>query len=300
MRAALSQLEVRRPRDLAQALREMASGDGSSRVPDTPPTPIAGGTDLFVYLNAGASSARAFVDLWGLRELRGIRARGREVALGALTTFSEIREHPGARRRYPSLVAAAAEVGGRQIQNRATLAGNIANASPAGDSLPPLLALDAAIHAQSVRGERVIPFEEFYRGYRVTALEPDELITSIHLPPTPPRTFQFFRKVGTRRAQSISKVVFGGALQVESKGRIGHVRLAYGSVAPVPLRARRAEAALLGARPSRAAAEAARAALVEDIAPIDDIRSDRLYRLAVAANVLQQFLRAAHRGFARS
>ena len=294
MRAALSTLEVSRPRDLAHALKLMQVAPGAER-----PTPLAGGTDLLVYLNAGAHAGLRFVDLWGLRELRGIRT-GREGArLGALATFSEIREHALLRRRLPALVAAAAEVGGRQIQNRATVGGNVANASPAGDSLPALMALDATVHLRSVRGERVIPFASLYRGYRDLALAPDELITAVAIPFPPPRSRQFFRKVGTRRAQSISKVVMAGVLRLGRDGRVDHVRLAWGSVAPVPLRAGRAEAALSGVAPSPAAAARARAALMDDIAPIDDIRSDRDYRLAVAGNLLEQFLRAADPRFAQ-
>jgi len=294
MRTALSTLTVARPRDLAHALALMSVGDGA-----VPPTPLAGGTDLLVYLNAGTYTGPGFLDLWGLRELRGVRARKLGMTIGALTTFSEIREHAALRRRFPALTAAAAEVGGRQIQNRATVAGNIANASPAGDSLPALMALDAVVQARSVRGERGIPLGALYRGYRDLALSPDELITAVAIPFAPPRSVQFFRKVGTRRAQSISKVVMAGVLRLGRDGRVDHVRLAWGSVAPVTLLAGRAEEALLGAKPSRATAAQARAALMRDIAPIDDIRSDHDYRLAVAGNVLEQFLRAADPRFAR-
>ncbi|HYM82070.1 MAG TPA: xanthine dehydrogenase family protein subunit M [Candidatus Limnocylindria bacterium] len=293
MRSPLSSFQVIRPASLDQALEAMADGGGEARA-----VPLAGGTDLFVYLNAGTWSSRRYLDLWGLRELGGIRATAEGVRLGALTTFSEIREHPVLRRRYPSLVAAAAEVGARQIQNRATLGGNIANASPAGDSLPVLLALDAVVHARSCRGSRRIPFAEIYRGYRQLALDPDELITGVALPAPLPRTFQFFRKVGTRRAQSISKVVLCGVLRQDRRGAVDHVRIAYGSVAPVTVRARKAEDELWNARPSPESAARARAALLDDIAPIDDIRSDRDYRLAVAGNLLAQFLRAADPRFA--
>jgi CO/xanthine dehydrogenase FAD-binding subunit len=228
-----------------------------------------------------------------------VRTTARGLALGALTTFSEIREQALIRRRFPALTAAAAEVGGRQIQNRATLGGNIANASPAGDSLPALMALDAVVGVRSTRGERDIPIGALYTGYRELALAADELITAVALPWAPPRAVQFFRKVGTRRAQSISKVVMAGVLRVARDGRVDHVRLAYGSVAPVTLLAGRAEESLLGVRPSRAAVAWAREALMQDIAPIDDIRSDRDYRLAVAGNLLERFLRAADPRFAR-
>jgi CO/xanthine dehydrogenase FAD-binding subunit len=294
MRAALSSLAVVRPRNLDHALELLSDLEDRA-------TPLAGGTDLFVYLNAGTLESKRFVDLWRLDELRGIRVHGDRVELGALTTFSEIREHEVIRRRFPALVAAAAEVGARQIQNRATVGGNIANASPAGDSLPVLLALDAIVHARSTRGARQIPFAELYRGYRQLALDRGELITSVVLPlPLPlPRSFQFFRKVGTRRAQSISKVVMCGVLRQDRRGVSNHVRLAYGSVAPVPVRARHAEDALWNSPASAEAAARARTTLLDDISPIDDIRSDREYRLTVAANLLTQFLRAADPRFTR-
>lgn len=295
MRAALSTLEVARPRNLEHALELMNVVAGSPR-----PVPLAGGTDLLVYLNAGTELGPHFVDLWGLRELRGIRASKTALRLGALTTFTEIQEHAVARRRFPALIAAAAEVGARQIQNRATVAGNIANASPAGDSLPVLMALDAIVHVRSLAGERTIPFASIYRGYRDLTLSPAELITAVEIPFVPAKTVQFFRKVGTRRAQSISKMVMAGVLRLGRDGRVEHARIALGSVAPVTLLAGRAAESLIGARPSRAAAARAREALMSDIAPIDDIRSDREYRLAVAGNVLEQFLRVADPRFARA
>src|SRR5262249_13456690 len=153
-----------------------------------------GGTDLFVYLNAGTLAAPRFVDLWNVRDLRGIRESGEAIRLGATTTMSQIREHPLVARRYPALAAAAAEVRGRPIQNRATIAGNIANASPAGDSLPALLAYDAIVQARSVRGGRTLPFESFYQGHRKLALAPGELILAVDLPPPAPRATHFFRK----------------------------------------------------------------------------------------------------------
>jgi CO/xanthine dehydrogenase FAD-binding subunit len=287
VRAALGELDIARPKTLAEALGEI-----DPRAASAPAVPLAGGTDLYVYLNAGTLDAPRFVDLWGVRELRGIKESGESLRLGATTTMSQIREHPVLARRYPALAAAAAEVGGRQIQNRATIAGNIANASPAGDSLPALLAYDAIVQAKSVRGGRTLPFESFYQGYRQLALVPGELIVAVDLPPPAPRATHFFRKVGTRRAQSISKVVFCGLAAKAKGGALDHVRLAWGSVAPVPLRAARAEGALAGRKPDAAAAAAARKALALDIAPIDDIRSDREYRMAVAGNVLEQFLRA--------
>jgi len=282
MRASLAALEMVRPRNLDAALVALAS--------DPTLRPLAGGTDLFVYLNAGTLPDRRFLDLGALAELRGIRPGRHGVMLGALTTFSEIRRHALLRRRLPALVAAAAEVGGWAIQNRATLGGNIANASPAGDSLPVLLAHDAIVEVRSARGAREIPFAAFHTGYRRLALEPGELIVAVTVPWPGRAVRSFFRKVGTRRAQSISKVVFCGAMGLDRGGRVGHVRLAYGSMAPTPVRALAAESVLMGERPL-VVLTAARTALGVQLTPIDDVRSDRDYRMTVAGNLLEQFVR---------
>jgi len=294
MRTALSAISVQRPTNLAHALRLLADSLGEERL-----VPLAGGTDLYVYLNAGTHAGTRFLDVSTLATLRGVQVVGGALRLGALATFREIGAHPRVLAGWPSLAAAARVVGAAQIQNRATIGGNIANASPAGDSLPVLLAHEAVVRVASVRGERTIAFGELYAGYRRLAIAEDELIVSVELPAPPKGSAMFFRKVGTRAAQSISKVVFSGLLHARPGGLPGAVRLAYGSVAPVPVRASHTESVLLGAKPSRAVAAAAAEALGRDIAPIDDIRSDNDYRMAVARNVLAQFLRAAHAGYLR-
>jgi len=286
MRTAISQLELLRPRTLAEALAAMSAANGAR------PTPIAGGTDLFVYLNAGQLAATRYLDLSRLSGLRGIRPGLAGVTIGATTTFAAIRAQADIARRLPSLARAASEIGAWQIQERATIGGNIANASPAGDSLPVLLAHDALVHVCSVRGERTLPMNELYVDYRKLSLAPDELIVAVTLPWPPPRAFAFFRKVGTRRAQSISKVVFAGLLRRGRDRAFDHVRLAWGSMAAVTKRAGAAEHALLGTRGTAADRARARAALDADLSPIDDIRSDAPYRLEVAGNLLEQCLRA--------
>ena len=294
MKTAISALSVERPRDLKAALRILATAPQGHR-----PTPLAGGTDLFVYLNAGTLAGTRFLDLGGLPELRGIRVgRDGSLTIGALETWTDVQRHAHVQRAFPSLAAAAREVGAEQIQNRGTIGGNIANASPAGDSLPVLLAYDAMVRVTSSQGERSIAFAELYTGYRQLAIRPDELITAVVLPLPPPRARHFFRKVGTRVAQSISKVVFASVVRVGRKG-VDHARLAWGSVAATTIRSGGAEQALQGAMPTLAAAERARAALMAELHPIDDIRSEGAYRLDVAGNVLMQALRATHAGFAR-
>jgi CO/xanthine dehydrogenase FAD-binding subunit len=295
MRTAVSALEVERPRSLADALERLHRSAGAERL-----VPLAGGTDLFVVLNAGAFAPRRFLDLQPLRELRGLRVRRDGVLeAGALATFADIGRDASVRRRWPSLAQASWVIGAAQIQNRATIAGNIANASPAGDSLPVLLAHEASVRVRSVRGERTVAMRELYRGYRQLALEPDELIVAVEVPPAPPRARTFFRKVGTRAAQSISKVVMAGVLRMGSRGAPDHVRVAWGSLAPTPVRSPAVERVLVGAKPSGDVLRSAQAALAADVSPIDDVRSERDYRMAVAASVLAQFLRAAHAGYAR-
>ena len=193
---------VTSPLDLADAYAALA---------EAPTRPIAGGTDLMVALTGelGEPPAR-ILDLWRLDELRGIAVDGDAVTIGALTTYTEIRRSSVCREHLPVLVEAAATIGAAQIQNRGTLGGNIANASPAGDTLPVLLAADASFVLGSGRGERTVAARDFWPAYRRTALAPDELLLRIRIPLLAGREMRF-RKVGTRRAQSISKVVMASA-----------------------------------------------------------------------------------------
>ena len=257
-------------------------------------TPIAGGTDVMVRITGeiGEPPAR-LLDLWRLDELRGIASDGEAITLGALTTYTDIRRSAACREHLPALVDAAATIGAGQIQNRGTLGGNIANASPAGDTLPVLLALDAEIIVGGPRGERTIPAADFWVAYRQTALAPDELILRVRIPVAGGREARF-RKIGTRRAQAISKVVMALAWResdVGSSRTWSDVRLALGSVADRPIRASSAEAVLEGAAPTPETADAAAAALAAEISPIDDVRSTADYRRAVAARVLHRLIR---------
>jgi xanthine dehydrogenase small subunit len=266
--AAVSGLALERPRSLKAALDMLAGEPGR--------TPIAGCTDVYVGLHFGTATERRFIDLWPLRELRGITVARGVLRIGALTTYTELIGSPLVRRRLPMLVAAAREVGGAQIQNRGTLGGNIANASPAGDTLPVLAAAGARVVLADARGQRTVPFESFFTCYRATVRRPDELIVAVEFPGVDGR--QWWRKVGTRRAQAISKIMMAGV-----RGR--DVRIAVGSVGPTVVFANQA-AAVLARGGSIADAQAA---LLAEIAPIDDMRSTREYRAQVAANLLKQF-----------
>lgn len=273
-----------RPRSLDEAVRLLGEDPGL--------VPVAGCTDLMVQGPVALHAIERVIDLLGLPELRGIRETRETPAgleIGATTTFSEIRRSEAVRAAFPILAEAAAVVGGWQIQNRATLGGNLANASPAGDSLPVLLALEAVIVAAGPRGLREIPGVEFHTGYRQTALERGEIVAHVRLPRLPEGSFQAFRKVGTREAQSISKVVVALAGRVE-EGRIADLRLAAGSVAAVPVRLRAAERAAVGLPLNPETADLAGRAAAAEVTPLDDVRSTAEYRRFALERVIRRMM----------
>ena len=278
---------IETPATLAEAWAILAGSTAEDQV-----TPIAGGTDVMVRINGeiGEPPTR-LVDLSRLGELRGIAMAGDAVVLGSLTTYTEIRRSGLCREHLPALVEAAATIGAAQIQNRGTLGGNIANASPAGDTLPVLLALDAEIVVGGPRGERTVAASDFWVAYRRTALAPDELILRIRIPVRGGREARF-RKIGTRRAQAISKVVIAVAWN-ERRGDPAwrDVRVALGSVADRPIRSTAAEEALEGRPPTTESADAGAEALAAGIHPIDDVRSTADYRRVVAARALHRIVR---------
>lgn len=270
MRGAVSALELATPRDLDEALALLA---------DAPRTPLAGCTDLYVALNAGTLTATRFLDLSALDELRGIAIADGRLVIGALATHTEIERSPAVAAAFPLLARAAAEIGGPQIRHRGTLGGNLVNASPAGDLLPPLAVAEAEIVAVSVRGERRLPYREFFTGYRATALAADELVRAVEIRPL--AGAWYYRKVGTRAAQAIAKVSLAALREPD-----GGCRVAFGSVGPTVIRLPRTEAAL------RVSVEEAVRTLGDEIRPIDDLRSTATYRLHVARNLLARFAAA--------
>ncbi len=272
------------PRNLFEAYERLATG---------PARPIAGGTDVMVAITGELGPiADRMLDLSRLDELRGISLEDGALVLGARTTYTEIRRSTLCREHLPALVEAAATIGAAQIQNRGTIGGNIANASPAGDTLPILLAADAMFLVGGQRGERRIPAEEFFVDYRKTALAPDELILQVRIPLRARRPLRF-RKVGTRQAQAISKVVIALAWDDLGTAGWGDVRVALGSVAATPIRARATEAILDGARPTPDVADRAAETLAAELKPIDDVRSTAEYRRVVSARILHRLLRDA-------
>jgi CO/xanthine dehydrogenase FAD-binding subunit len=270
------------PGSLAAVLDLLAAAPGEW-------TPIAGGTELMVAHAAGRLTASKLVSLWGIRELRFISMGSESVAIGAGTTFRDLREDSNITVDLPLLSKAASWIGSIANQSRATIGGNLVNGSPAADSSPALLVYDAEVELVSVRGSRRIPYSEFHTGYKRNAMTADELLLALHLPLRFARHRQYLRKVGTRRAMAISKVALAGtAIVVE--GIIDELRLAAASLAAYPARLYETEAALLGKSLDSRAIESACNALLAEAKPIDDIRSTAEYRKRVAANLLEEFL----------
>jgi CO/xanthine dehydrogenase FAD-binding subunit len=227
-----------------------------------------------------------------LPELRGIDVTDDAIVIGAMTTYSEVMRSAVVQAECPLVCRAAAETGGPATQNRGTIGGNIANASPAADTPPTLLVYDAAVELVSVRGVRRVPYDRFHLGYKQMDLAPDEIVQSIRLTRGRGGWLQTWRKVGTRRAQAISKLCVAAAVDVTGNS-VRDIRIAFGSVAPTVVRAARAEAIIRGRSLNQQTIAASCDALGQDIAPIDDIRSTAAYRLRVARNLLEQFLTSA-------
>jgi CO/xanthine dehydrogenase FAD-binding subunit len=270
--------------NLSDALRRLEEDPGL--------VPVAGCTDLMVRGVEALHKIDRVLDLLAVDELNGIREIDGGIAgieIGATTTFSEIRRSPVIQTAFPSLADAAGQIGGWQIQNRATLGGNLANASPAGDSLPVLLALGATVEIASAAGLRQVSYDEFHLSYRKTALQPGEILARVHIPLPPAGSVQAFRKVGTREAQAISKVVVAMLGRVEA-GRIAELRLAAGSVAPTPVRLRAAEDAVLGQTPGPETAALAGSLAASGVEPIDDVRSTAEYRRFALERVVRRMV----------
>jgi xanthine dehydrogenase small subunit len=271
------------PETLANAYAILAEFGSRVRV-------IAGGTDLMVLMNAHQLDASLFLDIWRVNELRGIGDEGAHLRIGALTTYTELIRSPLIQRHAPALVAASLTIGAVQIQNRGTLGGNIVNASPAGDSLPVLAAYDAELEIGSARGLRQVAFNTFYTGYRRTVLAADELLVAVRLPKLKVGERDFFCKVGTRRAQAISKVVMA-ARATASERVIESASIAVGSVAPTVIRASQTEALLAGQAITSDLIKHAQDMIAREVSPISDLRSTEHYRRTVTGNVLAKCLR---------
>jgi CO/xanthine dehydrogenase FAD-binding subunit len=269
------------PRNLDAALEMLGRELGAWK-------PFAGGTDLMVLLEAGKLPHRKFLSIWKFAELRGIEVSSESLSIGALSTYTEIQRNPILQREFPLLCRAASETGSVATQNRGTLGGNIANASPAADSPPALMVYDAEVELISAKRARRVAYRDFHTGYKKMLMHDDELVWRIHLNRALKRNKEYYRKVGTRKAQAISKICFAAAASIE-RDRINDVKIALGSVAPTVLRAAETEKILKGEKFSSALLKTAQETLSREISPIDDMRSTAVYRRRVAQNLLGEF-----------
>jgi CO/xanthine dehydrogenase FAD-binding subunit len=282
MRAFVPGYQLTTPASLADALALLKNEPGVWK-------PFAGGTDLMVLLEGGRLTHRNYINIWPLKELRGIEINDTHITLGALTTYTDVQADPILRREFPMLCQAASETGGLAIQNRGTLGGNIINASPAADSPPALLAYDAEIELLSASGSRWLPYQGFHTDYKRMHIGADELLSRIRMPRNTAGLTHYYRKVGTRKAQAISKVCFAGVGRLDQE-RVADTRIAVGSVAPIVVRCVQTEDTLRGRTIDDETIQVAGASLLQEISPIDDIRSTAKYRLQVAKNLLVDFL----------
>ena len=282
MRGAASSMSVLRPRSAKEALAAYAAHPSA--------IPLAGGTDVMVLWNMGLLNGRTVLDLSGISEWAKIEKTPRGLSLGALITHQGLQQDAAVAALLPLLAQACATIGAQQIQNRGTLGGNIANASPAGDTFPVLAVYEAVVSVMGSGGARAVPFSSIFAGVKKTTLAPGEIIAAVDVPflaKKPSR--QLFRKVGTRLAQAISKTMAAGLLWLEG-GRVEELRFALGSMAPTVRRLSAAEAYVKGRKLDAKTVEEACSLLEYDVSPIDDIRSTREYRLQVSKNLLRSFL----------
>jgi CO/xanthine dehydrogenase FAD-binding subunit len=283
MRSNVTQYDLIAPNSLDAVLQILA--DSPDRY-----TPIAGGTELMVALGAGRLQSRKLISLWNLEELRFIEITPDAIVIGAGATFTDIRKNPVIAKEFSILADAASWTGSIANQNRGTLGGNIVNASPAADSPPALLVYDAELTLISTRGPRTLPYRNFHLAYKQTVLEPDELLHSITILRNYGGYKTYIRKVGPRNAQAISKVAIA-ALAHMNNGRVKEIRIGAASLREYPARLTATEQSLTAKTITPKVIAAARAAILTEARPIDDIRSTARYRATVAANLLEEFLR---------
>jgi carbon-monoxide dehydrogenase medium subunit len=262
---------VIRPGTLSQTLDVLAEQGDTARI-------VAGGTDVLVELQRGVKPTTTLIDISALRELKYVRREGATIALGGLATHNDVLAAPFARSMALPLAQACSEVGAPQIRTRATIAGNLATASPANDTIAPLTVLDATITLIGKQGERTLPIADFFLGFRRTALRSDELIREIRFPALDASRRGLFLKLGLRRAQAISVIDVAFMLAFAGDGRVREARIALGCLAPTIVRARAAEAALIGRSLDAATCAAAAHAVLDDAAPIADVRGSAGYR----------------------
>ena len=265
-----------RPASVDEALAVLAEHGPAARV-------VAGGTDVLVELQRGIKPTATLIDVSALRELKYVRRRGATIALGGLATHNDVLAAPFAREAMLPLAQACIEVGAPQIRARGTVAGNLITASPANDTIAPLLALDAELVLASRAGERTVALGDFYTGFRATQLRADELVREVRFAALSERQRGIFLKLGLRRAQAISVIDVAVVLEVDARGAVTEARIALGCVAPTVIRAASAERFLIGRQLDEATCEEAGRLACDDAAPIDDVRGSADYRRTTLA-----------------
>jgi CO/xanthine dehydrogenase FAD-binding subunit len=283
VKAFVPEYEIKTPENLNEVLQTLARSPGEWKV-------IAGGTDLMVTFETGKLAHKKFLNINSIKELKDLVVNEEDILIGAGCTYRQIQNHPIISEEFPLLVKAAQLTGAIAIQNRGTLGGNIANMSPAADSPPALLAYDADLILLSTKDYRVLSYKYFHQGYRQCDLRPNEIILAIRLQRHQRMTHDYYRKVGTRSAQAISKVCMAATASIFRKQKIERIIIGLGSVSAVPLRATRTEHFLMQKPLTTDTFQEARKILLNEITPIDDIRSEALYRKEVAGNLLTEFL----------
>jgi CO/xanthine dehydrogenase FAD-binding subunit len=288
MRSNVTEFEMAAPASLEAVLATLSQEPGKHSL-------IAGGTELMVALGVGRLTAKSLLSINHLPELRFIAVEDDAIVIGSGTTFTDIRRNELIADEFPLMAQSASWTGSVANQNRGTLGGNICNASPAADTPPALLAYGATVTLISANDKRTLPYLDFHLGYKKTALKPDELLHSIRVPRTFSGYRHYIRKVGTRNAQAISKVAIAAVIKLDGE-QISDLRIGAASLAEMPVRCKATEAALIGKALNLGTVDdlvrAARAALAKEARPIDDIRSTAKYRAAVAANLVEEFLRS--------
>lgn len=276
-----------RPANLSEAIRLLAGSDGCHA--------LSGGTDLAVAMRHGGTRPEVIVDIKAIPELASsIQLSEDYFTIAANTVMTDLETNEQVRSLLPGLVEAAQVVGSVQIRNRATLAGNLCNASPAADTPPVLMALRAKVVTSGPSGVRSIPIDDFFVAYRETALEQGELITAIRIPLPSERSGSSFLKLGVRRAMEISIVCVGVSLGIDQSGKIASAGIGLGSVAPTTFRPTEAEALLVGQDPSEELFARAGQAAGDASRPIDDLRASGEYRKAMVPVLVRRALRIAY------
>lgn len=268
------------PTELNSALKSLAKAGNKI---------VAGGTDVYPALKQGQTPAR-FLDVTRIKELSGVSATQTGLRIGAAVTWSEIvkTDLPAS---FDGLKQSAREVGSLQIQNAGTIAGNLCNASPAADGVPPLLTLDAMVElASAARGARMVPLQDFILGVRKTALAVDEMVTAIHIPTPPEGAGSAFEKLGSRKYLVISITMTAAVIKCDAQGAITHARVAVGACSPVAQRLTQLEADLIGKKPSEVEIDAAH---LNVLSPIDDVRGSGSYRLDIVREQCRRAIQKA-------